>query len=326
VILILSNKQDSHSDEVIRRLTLRGIPTFRLNTEDLLTKYQLNMGIDDGTAWYGRIVDETGRELNLTNLKVAWFRKPDFDFSTGFDGDSDATNFATSEARAFIEMLYSLPTVNWINDPFVSSKSKVKFQQLILATELGMKIPKTIITNEPDEALSFFLECGNSVLAKAIYTSNVRIDGVSQGIPSQRVDRDIFYESYKNVKFTPTQFQEYVEKDFELRVTVIGDRVWAIKIESQLDDRTRTDWRVATRVNPHSIYELPKVVRRFCKRFLERQSLVYGAMDFIVTPGGDCVFLENNPFGQYLWLETETGIPLTDAMCDLLAANAGIEN
>jgi hypothetical protein len=41
-------------------------------------------------------------------------------------------------------------------------------------------------------------------------------------------------------------------------------------------------------------------------------------MDFIVTPGGQYVFLENNPFGQYLWLELKTGLPLTEVICDLL--------
>jgi len=41
-------------------------------------------------------------------------------------------------------------------------------------------------------------------------------------------------------------------------------------------------------------------------------------MDFIVTPNNEYVFLENNPFGQYLWLEIETGIPLTEEMTNLL--------
>lgn len=30
------------------------------------------------------------------------------------------------------------------------------------------------------------------------------------------------------------------------------------------------------------------------------------------------MFLEINPNGQYLWIEDETGLPITDAICDLL--------
>lgn len=73
-----------------------------------------------------------------------------------------------------------------------------------------------------------------------------------------------------------------------------------------------------TELNPHSIFDLPSDVEKSCINFLKRQGLVYGAMDFIVTPEGEYYFLENNPFGQYLWLEIETGIPLTETMCNLL--------
>lgn len=46
--------------------------------------------------------------------------------------------------------------------------------------------------------------------------------------------------------------------------------------------------------------------------------LCYGAIDMVVTPDERYVFIEINPNGQYLWVEQATGLPISDAICDLL--------
>ena len=51
---------------------------------------------------------------------------------------------------------------------------------------------------------------------------------------------------------------------------------------------------------------------------VERLGLCYGAIDMILTPDGRYVFIEINPNGQYLWIEQETGLPISAAICDLL--------
>ena len=317
MILIFTNKQDTHTDEVIRKLHKKDIEVFRLNSEDLLRKYKINLYIDENGLWNGEITDELGRILNLAKLKVAWLRKPDFDFF-GKSAESTEQQFIASETKAFVNILYSIPTIKWINDPFIANKAKVKFQQLLLANKYGIKIPKTLITTQPETAKEFFIECGEEILVKTIYTGNVTINGMNQGIPSRKIGKDDFYKFYKNIYLSPTQLQEYIEKAFELRITIIGKKVFAVKIDSQAHEETKIDWRLHTQINPHSIFELPAKIERFCIEFLEEQKLLYGAMDFIVTPNNEYVFLENNPFGQYLWLEIETKIPLTEEICNLL--------
>lgn len=318
MILILTSKLDSHTDEVIRSLAKKNIKVFRVNTEDLLSKYEINFGVNQDRSWEAKIIDEFGRILDLTKQKVAWLRKPDFNF---FDNNSDKSAeelFAESEIKAFINSIYSLPDINWINPPFIATGAKVKFQQLLLANRLGIKTPKTIITNQPERAKEFFVSCGEEILLKSIYTANVTINGINQAIPSKKLGKEQFYSNYQNIALCPTQLQEYIEKAFELRITIIGEKVFAVKIDSQLHEETKVDWRLHTKLNPHSIFDLPASIEKFCIDFLREQGLVYGAMDFIVTPQGEYYFLENNPFGQYLWLEIETGIPLTETMCDLL--------
>lgn len=148
------------------------------------------------------------------------------------------------------------------------------------------------------------------------------INGLSHGIPSRKIGKNDFSDYYQNIAYCPTQLQEYVEKAFELRVTIIGEKVFAVKIDSQLNEETKIDWRLHTKMNPHSVFQLPLNIEKFCLDFIQEQGLLYGAMDFIVTPNNEYVFLENNPFGQYLWLEIETGIPLTEEMTNLLISYA----
>ncbi|MGH4015645.1 MAG: hypothetical protein ACRDSL_17325 [Pseudonocardiaceae bacterium] len=65
--------------------------------------------------------------------------------------------------------------------------------------------------------------------------------------------------------------------------------------------------------------ELPAPVAEGITRFLEARNLVYGALDFVVGPDGSYTFLECNPGGQFGWLESRTGVPLTHTLADLLA-------
>jgi len=320
MILIFTNKQDVHADEVIKKLYERNIEVFRLNSEDLLQKYKINLSIDKSGLCSGEIIDELGRVLNLVELRVAWLRKPMFDFFGDESTESEEQSFIVSETKAFINTLYSMPNIKWVNDPFVANRAKVKFQQLLLAKKYDIKVPKTLITTQPEVAKEFFIECGEEVLVKTIYTGNVTINGINQGIPSRKIGKNDFYTFYKSISLSPTQLQEYVEKSFELRITIIGEKVFAVKIDSQVHEETKIDWRLHTKMNPHSIFELPTKIEKFCTDFLKEQGLLYGAMDFIVTPEGEYYFLENNPFGQYLWLETETGLPLTEEICNLLVS------
>lgn len=312
MLLIVTNKQDVHSDEVIRRLEKRNVSVFRLNTEDILAKYLISLQVDGIGNWQGNITDELGRTVSLTDLRVAWIRRPEFVFES-----SGVQKFIASEVRALIACLCALPNVTFVNEVFDANRAKTKFQQLIHASRLGILVPRTIITNSPSDAKRFLDETEGDLLIKVVYTGSVETDGISRGIPSRKVSRDQFLELYELVKNAPTQIQDYVEKEYELRVTVVGRNVFAIKIDSQLNDATKVDWRPQTALNPHSIVSIPDEIADFCRKYIKDQRLLYGAMDFIVDPAGRYVFLENNPSGQYLWLEHETGVPITEALVEL---------
>ncbi len=126
-------------------------------------------------------------------------------------------------------------------------------------------------------------------------------------------------ERIDNVGLTPCLFQEYVEKDLELRVTVIGDEVFAAEIHSQVRDETKIDFRKYEIDIPYRKACLPWDVERRCLELVHSYGLTYGAMDLIVTPDGRYVFLENNPVGQFMFIEQRVpALRMTEALATCL--------
>lgn len=124
----------------------------------------------------------------------------------------------------------------------------------------------------------------------------------------------------------PTIFQQAVDFDFDVRVTVIGARVFAAKVQAQ--DRRKNvstrDWKVGyfhgvVRLEP---YELPKVISRKCAALVKRLGLHFGAIDLVRDKNGIFWFLEINPNGQWAFVEEETGMPLGKTMAHLLLTGA----
>ena len=98
------------------------------------------------------------------------------------------------------------------------------------------------------------------------------------------------------------------------------NRVFCCRIDSQAVSGAGTDWRQADPFTiPHRIVDLDPTVEAALRRMLAQYGLHYGAIDMIVTPDGEYVFLELNPNGQWLWIELITGAPMAEAMTDLLA-------
>src|SRR5262249_36883674 len=124
-----------------------------------------------------------------------------------------------------------------------------------------------------------------------------------------------------SVRYCPVLFQADVPKRVELRLTVVGDQVFAAEIHSQEANHTRQDWRRYDRYQtPHLPHPLPPEVAERCRQLVSRLGLSYGAIDLTPTPQGLYVSLETNPNGQSLWIDLQTGLPISTAVCDLLAA------
>ena len=104
-------------------------------------------------------------------------------------------------------------------------------------------------------------------------------------------------------------------------MTAVGDKTFACRIDSQAqqDDTGKIDWRQGYGHGiSWSVFDLPEDIARKCLAYLRRMGLNFGCFDFIVTPSGEYVFLECNPNGQWLWVELETGLPISRAIAEFL--------
>ncbi len=118
----------------------------------------------------------------------------------------------------------------------------------------------------------------------------------------------------------PCQFQEYVPKEIEIRVTVFGSKALSVEIHSQVTESTRHDWRRYGEHGqaPHYPHRLPSDIGIKCIKLVQRLGLEFGAIDLIVRPDGRYTFLEINPNGQWAWLERLTGLPFVETLAELL--------
>ncbi len=211
----------------------------------------------------------------------------------------------------------------WVNPLESAERSKYKMLQLYLAKNIGFKVPKTRVSNSPGD-IKDFLSAGhdNGCIYKPFYSAYWSLeDGGSARLPTTDLDVDQL-PSDNVLKLTPGIFQEKIKKKYEVRATFMGANSIAVKIDSQSQERTSTDWRV---VDPSNIglepIVLPDAIYRKCMRMMNDLKIVFGCFDFIVTADDEYVFLEVNEAGQFLWIERALpDIPMLDMMSRFLGS------
>jgi hypothetical protein len=235
--------------------------------------------------------------------------------------DETSRAFVTTESLGFLNDAWSSLDCRWLPArPSVVRDAAQKVSQLQIAASLGFELPPTLVTNSPADFLEFYRRHNGKVVSKLVGVAFLRHIGDAFGRYTEVVAKhDVGYAHA--VRYAPVIFQAYVPKYLELRITVVGRRVFSAAIDSQASNHTRHDWRRYDHFGtPYLAHDLPDEVERRCVRLLERLGLSYGAIDMILTPDGRYIFLEINPSGLFLWIEEATGLPISEAICDWLMA------
>ena len=319
-VFVVTQKFDPHVDRVLPILKHRGVPFFRLNTDDFHADYAVSTTPEMGGV---HIRDAWGRSVAFPDdVAALWYRKPVPPAPPKPVTDEEAARVVAAETAEFLASLWSLPVPRRINDPAANERAARKLPQLALAARLGLRIPRSIVTNDPAEARAFVAGLPAAAACKSLKAYGYRDEAGERFIFARRVEPAEFAAAAETVALCPTLLQEYVEKDHELRVTIIGARTFCCRIDSQSAAEATTDWRRADPFAlPHRIVPLDPTVERALRAMMEVHGLLYGSFDLIVTPAGEIVFLELNPNGQWLWVEMMTEAPMAEAMADLLTGS-----
>lgn len=301
---------DFHADYVIRRLRERGHEPIRISVKDFHLQDTVNMTMDSEGVGGFLVVDD--ERVEFSEIGSAWYRRPEPP-QLPEELTEDERKFGEFEYNHVIRSLWRVLSNRWgcywPVPPDQLIEASFKPEQLLRASRFGFKIPRTIITNDPAEAKEFVLSCQDGAIYKPFHGPIPKLvepspgDYRSVGVYTSKVTPENIEELSGTLRNSPCLFQEYVNKICEYRVTLIEDDVFVAEIDSQSQPETQVDWRNYTVPMRCTKGELPAEVVEKCKKYVRSYGLGFSALDFIKNEEGDIVFVENNPNGQFIFVE-----------------------
>lgn len=281
---------------MLRRLEQRGHEACLIDTSTFPTRSSIALGISAHNA----SDDEVRFGVSeLRDARAVWWRRPQPIALHDEVGES-AARFTFGECLAGLSGLWAMFDAAWMNVPSRDEEANRKPYQLRIARSVGLTIPRTLITSDPAAAERFARELGPGNVIYKAFTATERAWRETRRLRDEELDL------LRSVRFAPVIFQALVEAELDVRVTVVGDTIFATAVRLRPDDY-RYDYRVGLSDATVQAHELPAAVIERVRRLMAELGLVYGALDFRRTRDGQYVFLEVNPSGQWLFMEDRSG-------------------
>lgn len=313
-VLVITNKEDVTVDYVIRELQREEIPYYRFNTEDV------GHGTDiffDGNEY--ELEDKIKNiHVSFREFDSVYFRRPKSprladELSLG------ERQFLQNEFEVYFEGLYrNLSDRYWLNWVLDMRVLENKLYQIELAKKMGFLVPQLYISSTSGKSLEFINSIGKTIFKPLKMGFINEPTDTGKILYTTRVD-DNFVNSIEQNNGVPIYLQQEIEKECDIRVTVVGNSVYAAKILSQESDESKTDWRKSESMLEHESCNLPTDLEKKCKNLCERFNLDFSAIDFILDKEGRYWFLEINCNGQWAWLETLLGFPISRDIVKMLS-------
>ncbi|MCA1564842.1 MAG: MvdC family ATP-grasp ribosomal peptide maturase [Acidobacteria bacterium] len=315
-VLLLTHSGDYYTvDRVAEALARRGAKTFRFDTDRFPREVRLaarlsgagNYTIEDGAA-----------TCDARAVRAVWARKiwpPVLDEHL----DPKFRQMCLRESVAALHGFFDgLHAARWVNDRAREDEAGNKLRQLRLAAEAGLAIPRTLLTNDAEQAREFFRENDGALVAKLLTAVSVSMGADSDFVYTNKVGAGDL-EDAAGLRHSPMVFQEHIPKSLELRVAYVAGKFFVGALDASRTVGGQIDWR---RAAPGECRwqrdEIPAELAAQLTTLMRRLQLVYGAIDIIRTPAGRHVFLEVNPGGEWGMLERDLDFPISEAIADAL--------
>ncbi|MFC4016086.1 ATP-grasp ribosomal peptide maturase [Nonomuraea purpurea] len=307
---------DPTADLVLTELHGRGVPVVRFDPGvDFPGEITLD-AFFDGTGLKGSI-DTPSRHLNLANVGAVYWRQPTL-YRPSPELDQHAASWVADQSRFGLGgVLASLPSTFYLNHPFRNRDAEHKPLQLATAAACGLTVPHTLVTNRLDSARTFASQINETVFKPLWSTPYQADDGEALTIWAHVIDPDALDEG---IAAAAHLFQEKVDKVADVRVTMVGERAFPVRI----DGAPALDWRLDYRSLSYQPIEAPTAIVKGMHTYLDTLGLVFGAFDFCLTGAGEFVFLECNPNGQWAWFDEPITKQIAGAIADELTCAKGL--
>ena len=309
--MLVTASYDQAAGLVEKALTNLGEKWFRLNTDKFPSEVKSTYSPRNGFAYW-----EGTNRVESSEIKAVWYRRnvsPELPSAT----DEHHREFCGREQKAYMEgTLATLNGVKWLSHPAAIARAELKLLQLSIANDIGFVIPVTTTTNCPGTVSQMSLE--HELIAKAVRSGYVNSpEGFRAIFTTQLSKADL--ADLDGLALAPATFQEMVPKKSDIRVTVVGPKVFAAEILSQERESSKTDWRATN--DPflqHRPHCLPNDITEKCRRLTSELEIGFGAIDLALTNEGSYTFFEINPNGEWLWLQQQLGFPIAESISEWL--------
>lgn len=254
VLTISAWGEDAETDYVVEELVARGARVLRFDIAEF--PQQLQVAAKPGRRWDGclRVRDTEVRLESVTGV-FCW-HPTRFAWPEGM-GD-DERQFAAAEARLGLGgLLVSLPA-RWINHPSRVADAEYKPLQLQVATCCGLPTPPTLLTNDAQAAREFAAHVDGPLAYKPLVHRALIEHEQLRMVYTSIVDPGDLDDC--RVAVTTHLFQQWIDKAFDVRCTVVGEAVFAVAIRAASDTGHR-DWRSDYASLDYEVVEPPEDVR-----------------------------------------------------------------
>jgi ATP-GRASP peptide maturase of grasp-with-spasm system len=324
MILIFAENGDTVTNSVIDWLDHFKANWIRLNEYDLVEVQSINLRNKEVNINL-RFKSEYGfKLLGLNDVKGYWFRRmePNFIFPTLENISSISNtinkNLLYNESRKVKEFIHSyLNQIKHINSIFDVNVNKLT--SLLIARNVGLKVPDSLVTKKKVDLVNFNVN-KERIITKGIYDNGCSLESnISAGCYTQLVDSGSI-ESFSEF-FFPSFFQEYIDKEFEIRSFFLADRIYSMAIFSQNNEDTKIDFRNVSSLSKSlrtSPYKLPVPIEKKISRLMKELNMNCGSIDIVKAKNGDYYFLEVNPYGQFEFLSRPCNYQLEKKIAEYL--------
>jgi glutathione synthase/RimK-type ligase-like ATP-grasp enzyme len=301
-ILIISKGRDMHALVVEYCLRNAGAAVVSLNNEELVSHSTLSFGLDSkGHSWRYRNRDT---DLDFAEVRTVWNRRYAQAKLPAEELHPDDLAVAEREVAEFSTSLYHsiAQQAKWVNPIESMARSSSKFAQLLQASKAGIRIPDTLVSNDPARIRDFLGDPSPS-----IYKSMLQMDWVEDGKTFKLATSCVTLEDLppdRMLQLVPGIYQRRIIKRSDVRTIFLGDQHTSIRIPSKDNPAGAVDVRVTPLLRMKAdLFELPDDTVRACRAMMRAFGMEFACFDFVESTDGELVFLEINPAGQFLWME-----------------------
>ncbi|UCH95272.1 MAG: MvdC family ATP-grasp ribosomal peptide maturase [Candidatus Aminicenantes bacterium] len=318
-VLLLTHSKDYYTiDRVERAIGRKGCRPFRFDTDKFPEQVKLSIHLDQGEVVLSLQEEHQQQKFYAKDVYSVWLRKIGTPYIPE-NMDPLLRKGCIKESGEVLEIFLKVfDSVRWIDRLDIVREAEDKLYQLRTAHWVGIVTPRTLITNDPQAVQDFYHSLEGNIAAKMLTPLTISMEGNTPFVHTSRIEPEDL-RHLESLRHSPMVFQEYIPKEYELRIIYVDGQLFTGALHWKNPGETPVDWRTADQeIFKWEHFNAADDFANKIRAFMKQMGLYFGALDVILTPGGQYVFLEVNPTGEWGMLERDLGLNISDAIANAL--------